>query len=78
MRRKPAELVALGNQIRSLRTRKGFSQEAFADEVHLDRAYMGRIERGENNPTVLTVYRVARALRVGPAALFPKSKPVEK
>lgn len=71
MRRKHAELIALGLHIRTLREKKGFSQEAFADEVDLDRSYMGRIERGENNPTVLTVYRIARALKIAPSKLFP-------
>jgi transcriptional regulator with XRE-family HTH domain len=71
MRQKHAELVNLGNTIRALRQEKGFSQEAFADEVDLDRAYVGRIERGENNPTVLTIYRIAKALGVTPRKLFP-------
>ena len=70
MRQKHAELVTLGAHIRSLREKKGFSQEAFADEVRLDRSYMGRIERGENNPTVLTLYRISNALRVTPAKLI--------
>jgi transcriptional regulator with XRE-family HTH domain len=70
MRQKHAELIALGKRVRALREKKGLSQEAFADAVELDRSYMGRIERGENNATVLTVYRIARALRIHPAALF--------
>jgi len=71
MSKKRAELVVLGKVIRELRAKKGFSQEAFADKVDLDRSYMGRIERGENNPTVLTLYRIARALGVSPSKLFP-------
>jgi transcriptional regulator with XRE-family HTH domain len=71
MSRKHAELIALGAKIRKERIRRGLSQEAFADAVDLDRAYMGRIERGENNPTVLTVYRIAKALKLAPARLFP-------
>lgn len=72
MRRKSPELIALGEKIRALREKRNLSQEAFADEVDLDRSYMGRIERGENNPTILTVYRIARALHIAPASLFPK------
>ncbi len=64
------ELIFLGRMVRKIRIKKGFSQEAFADEAQLDRSYMGRIERGENNPTVTTVYRIARALRVSPRLLF--------
>lgn len=72
MREKHQELVALGERIRELRAEKKFSQEAFADEVRLDRSYMGRIERGENNPTVLTLSRIARALKVPMSRLFPE------
>jgi transcriptional regulator with XRE-family HTH domain len=68
--RKLPELVSLGKAVRALRIKRGLSQEAFADEVKLDRAYMGRIERGENNPTVMTVYRIARALHTTPAKLL--------
>ena len=70
MRQKRAELIALGKRVRVLRVRKRLSQEAFADEVRLDRSYMGRIERGENNPTVLTIYRIAHALGVTPGKLL--------
>lgn len=70
MRKGSSELVFLGKKIRSIRERKGFSQEAFADEVGLDRSYMGRIERGENNLTVMTIYRIARALKISPRNLF--------
>ena len=70
MKQKRGELILLGKTIRAFRIKKGFSQEAFADEVDLDRAYMGRIERGENNPTIMTVYRIARALRVSPRILL--------
>ena len=32
---------------------------------------MGQIERGEFSPTITMVYRIAKALRVPPARLFP-------
>jgi transcriptional regulator with XRE-family HTH domain len=70
MRKKRPECVQFGKTVRSLRTKQGFSQEAFADEADIDRSYMGGIERGEFSPTISTVYRIARALRVSPAKLF--------
>jgi transcriptional regulator with XRE-family HTH domain len=70
MREKYPELTALGAKVRALRLERKLSQEAFADAVDLDRAYMGRIERGENNPTVLTLYRIARTLKVPITSLF--------
>jgi len=75
MRRKQPVLVELGHKIRALRIKRGLSQEAFADLVDLDRSYMGRIERGENNTTVLNIYRIARALHIAPAKLFPNRLP---
>lgn len=54
--------VALGNRVRELRLKKGFSQESFADHCGLHRTYMGGIERGERNLTIQTVLTVAQGL----------------
>lgn len=71
MRKKHPALIKLGQRIRELRTVKGFSQEAFADEVGLDRTYMGGIERGERNLAALNLIRIAKALKVEVGELFP-------
>ena len=55
MRKKHPALIKLGSKIRELRKSKGFSQESFADEVRLDRTYMGGIERGERNIATLNL-----------------------
>ena len=52
----------LGLRIRDLRSKKGFSQESFADHCGLHRTYMGGIERGERNLTIQTVFTVAKGL----------------
>ena len=70
MAKQPA-LVKLGERIRDLRTSKGFSQEAFAAEAGLDRAYYGGVERGERNVASLNLIRIARALKVEVGELFP-------
>lgn len=44
-------LVKLGNNIRLLRKSKGLSQEQLALNAHIDRSYIGGIERGERNVT---------------------------
>jgi transcriptional regulator with XRE-family HTH domain len=67
---KHPELIALGKQIRVLRKEKGFSQESFADYVGLDRSYIGAVERGERNISVLNLIRVAKALNVSMGDLF--------
>ena len=63
-------LVALGIAIRTARTNLGLSQEVLAAEAELDRSYMGGIERGEHNLTVLNLVRVAKALNSSPSDLF--------
>lgn len=70
MRKKIPELVKLGKRIRELRKNKGFSQEEFAHEVGLDRAYIGRVERGESNITILNIIRISYALKVKVEDLF--------
>lgn len=73
MRRHP-HLVALGATIRSIRESKGYTQEAFANEVGLDRSYYGGVERGERNIAALNIISIARALGVECGELFPPIK----
>lgn len=55
-------LVALGSAIRRIRISKEISQENLAHEAEVDRSYVGRIERGDNNAAVLTLSKIANAL----------------
>ena len=55
-------LVAIGAAIRTARRRVGLSQEDLAHDAGLDRSYVGGIERGEHNLTVLNLLRIADAL----------------
>jgi len=57
-------LYELGSRIRSHRKRLGLSQEALAERAELDRSYIGGIERGNRNITIVTLCRVARALKI--------------
>ena len=57
-------LVSLGNNVRLFRNKKGLSQEDLADLCGLHRTYIGMVERGEKNITVLSLYRIATALGV--------------
>ena len=59
----------LGQRIRAHRHTLGLSQEAFAAGVGLHRTYIGAVERGERNVTVLTLLRIASALGVDAADL---------
>jgi XRE family transcriptional regulator, regulator of sulfur utilization len=60
----------LGNRIRQLRDRKGWSQEEFADLCAINRSYMGRIERGELNLTLDSLAKVAKGLDMSVTALL--------
>lgn len=59
-----------GKRLRELRKAQGYSQEGFALTVELDRTYIGGIERGERNPGLKTILRIAEALKVPPSDLF--------
>ena len=49
----------------------GYSQESFADACGLHRTYVGAIERGERNVSIDNIARIADALGVHIADLFP-------
>ena len=63
-------LVALGEAIRRARIGIGLSQEVLAVDAGIDRSYMGGIERGEHNLTVMNVMKIADALKMPPSSLF--------
>lgn len=56
--------IVLGRNIRKTRKEKNLSQEKLALMCGLDRSYMGRIERGEVNITVLKLYEISKVLKV--------------
>lgn len=63
-------LEALGSNIRMIRASKGYSQEAFAHHVQLDRGYVGSVERGERNLSAVNLVKIANALGVPVGKLF--------
>lgn len=72
-RQNPA-LLNLGKAIRRIRTAKQISQEELALLAELDRSYVGRVERGDNNAAILTLTKLARALGVTVAKLMQEAK----
>lgn len=63
---------AFGARVRELRTAKGWSQERLASEAGLDRTYIGGIERGERNPSLMNIIKIAQTLHVSTRDLFPE------
>ena len=59
-----------GNNVRQFREALGMTQENLAEVSELDRSYIGGVERGERNPTLTAILRLASALRIGPGLLF--------
>ncbi|MDX6575142.1 MAG: hypothetical protein QOE96_1095 [Blastocatellia bacterium] len=53
-----------------MRIRKGLSQEGLAALCNLHRTYVGGIERGERNVSLMNILVLARALDVSPSKLF--------
>jgi transcriptional regulator with XRE-family HTH domain len=66
-----------GSAVRRLRLAKGLSQESLADRAGLHRTYIGSIERGERNPSLSNIIRLAKALSVTPSQLVAEMEVTE-
>jgi transcriptional regulator with XRE-family HTH domain len=62
--------ILVGRNIRRIRVAKGIAQERLAFDAGVDRSYLGGMERGEENPTVDVLDRVAATLAVPVGNLF--------
>ena len=62
-------LTRFGDKVRKERLAQGYSQEELAERAGVHRTYIGMIERGEKNITLLNITKIADALRVKPRDL---------
>ena len=60
----------LGMLVRHMRVECGWSQEELASRSGLDRTYIGGVERGERNVSLLNIVKIAVALKVKPKTLL--------
>lgn len=65
----------IGVRLRELRTERRLSQEGVAERAGIACKYVGEIERGETNPSVTILVRLARGLGVPVAELFRRITP---
>lgn len=71
---KDKKLVRVGAAVRARRKELGISQEALAAISGVERSNMGKIERGENNLSVLNLVRIADALDCNAADILAAAK----
>lgn len=64
----------VGSSVKKLRIAAGITQAELADLVGVDRAYISGLEQGHRNPTIVSLWHVARALDVPVRSLFDEGK----
>jgi transcriptional regulator with XRE-family HTH domain len=64
-------LQKLGARVRELRKLRGWTQEELEGRTSLTVSYISRVETGDQNPSILTLRTLARALGMSIAALLP-------
>lgn len=66
-----------GQRVRQRRHELGLSQEGLAEGTSMHWSFLGRIERGQANLTLLNILRLAQVLRIDPGDLVGGLKPPE-
>lgn len=65
----------VGRNVRRLRLVAGLSQAELAERMGVDRAYVSGLELGRRNPTIVTLWHIAKALGVKIRPFFDEGKP---
>lgn len=63
-------LRLLAKKLKEVRAKKGFTQESLAYDADLTLSQIARIETMKTNPTVSTIFRIARTLDINVGELF--------
>jgi transcriptional regulator with XRE-family HTH domain len=64
--------VMFGQALKKIREQRGISQEKLADIMEMHRNTVALLERGQRNPSLETIKKLAKALRVDPGKFFEK------
>jgi transcriptional regulator with XRE-family HTH domain len=65
-------LTRLGERIRKLRKKRGWTQVEMAEKVGIDRSFLADVERGKRNISILNVELIAKGLKVSLAQLLSR------
>ena len=63
-------LIKFGERIKTLRKERGWSQEKLAEETGFHRTYIGMIERGERNPSLININVFAKTFGISISELI--------
>jgi len=63
-------LIPFGKNLRKIRTELKISQEKLAEKAELDRTFISILEAGKKNPSLRSIFKLARALDVDPKCLL--------
>lgn len=61
-----------GEVIRTCREERKFSQERLASESNLQRSFISRLECGKTQPSLVTIFELAKALSMDPTDIIAK------
>ena len=65
----------VGKNVARVRREKGLTQEEVAERSGFSQQYLSSLERGQRNPTVITLYELAQALEVSHVELVSPDDP---
>lgn len=60
----------VGRNVRTMRQARGMTQEQLAEESGFSQQYISDLERGRRNPTIVSLYELAQALKSTPIELL--------
>lgn len=70
----PEVAMAIGTVIRRHREAAGIAQDVFAAKAGVDRSYYGKLERGERQPSIGVLLRIAKAMHIAGALLVEEAE----
>lgn len=63
-------LKRFGERLKELRKEKGFTQEQLAEKINVHQTYIGKLEIGKCNPSLMLIYKISKALKINLKTFF--------